>query len=1150
MGRIIRKGSESTIGELKVAAINRSMENMSEPTGFNREGPETMGIMEFSPDGNKILRIDGYGNYTELENEGVFAKGTKHEVNASPREFAIYPYDSSDLLIYINSVEHSFAKLRKMTISDVTGLYIIYQDETDTSTTDGLSWLISESNVDYFSVMPIMSVIYWNKAAQELVIFADERHGITMDGSTHKYLHTTFGTKYVSGLGVTGINNNAVSYTHTDRGQIYDEDILLTLNSQDKSPFLYLDDDTWNMVQSANRKGTLKDNNFASRKINGGPLASVTIKEPGVNYSDASTTISVQGDGVGASVTPTFSSGGIDDININNKGSNFSNLNSISIEGNGTGAGITATVVEGKIVGVEVSNEGSSYTESTITISGDGQDATAEANIIVGKVLDYVITDPGSGYKDASAVISSTTGTGATAQVNIIENGPVTGSTITNAGHSYTAVSVEVTGDGTGATAEATLTNDGPVIGSTLTDAGTGYTSATASALISGDGTGATCTVDVIDDGAVTGSTLTAGGTGYTSATASALIDGDGTGATCTVDVIENGPVTSATITAGGTDYTGATTTAVISGDGTGATCTVTVESGAVTGLVITDGGTGYTSATVTITDSGTGTGATADLIIAEGKIGTVSGLTITDGGSGYTSATVTVSDSGTGTGATLDMIVADGLIGTVSGLTITDGGSGYTSATVAITDSGTGTGATANIEIGIGTIESITITNPGTGYTNAIASFNGTGTGATADFIIADGLLNTIESLTILQAGTLYEDATVEITSDTGTGAIVTATLEGGEIGKITSIDITNQGSGYTTAVVDISGNGQDATANAIIEDGNIGELGDITITNAGYGYTEAYIVVDGDGIDFDADLIFDPKGSITNINIASGGSGYTYANIVVDGDGTGSKITAMANTTLGNAQFNEYDKVTEKYSLSELAEGQFSIMYFLATNDKKFNVHKLFGQKSYNDLEIAKEAAKTESILIARQGLPSPELLFMGAVVVNYKGKVQKFKDESIYIDLRNAGISGGVSSTTAVKTSAVKISANDILYNSTVSGFNKTNVQEGIDAAAARIEENRNQLNKEFLITAEADQKVFVKNLDEESLVVTVDGIVQENTEASTIYTVDASANEVIFKTGLLKGQVVGISSNYKEVILTMDNIGTIADFEAEL
>jgi hypothetical protein len=96
-----------------------------------------------------------------------------------------------------------------------------------------------------------VSIIYWNSETSSHVYFAEERHGLTMDGATHTYLHTIFGARYLSGLALQNfsVNGDGNSASHaqftSDSGSIRDEDLLITILAQSQIPVLYQQGQLW-----------------------------------------------------------------------------------------------------------------------------------------------------------------------------------------------------------------------------------------------------------------------------------------------------------------------------------------------------------------------------------------------------------------------------------------------------------------------------------------------------------------------------------------------------------------------------------------------------------------------------------------------------------------------------------------------------------------------------------------------------------------------------------------------------------------------------------------------------------------------------------------------------------------------------------------
>jgi len=121
--------------------------------------------------------------------------------------------------------------------------YIYFNTSGVLESTQVFSSAIIEQNA-------FISVIYWNTDTSTHSYFAEERHGITMDGATHIYLHTTFGARYLSGLALQsftigdGSLDSHAQFT-ADEGSIRDEDLLLTNPVQSQIPILFRQGQLW-----------------------------------------------------------------------------------------------------------------------------------------------------------------------------------------------------------------------------------------------------------------------------------------------------------------------------------------------------------------------------------------------------------------------------------------------------------------------------------------------------------------------------------------------------------------------------------------------------------------------------------------------------------------------------------------------------------------------------------------------------------------------------------------------------------------------------------------------------------------------------------------------------------------------------------------
>lgn len=302
------------------------------------------------------------------------------------------------------------------------------------------------------------------------------------------------------------------------------------------------------------------------------------------------------------------------------------------------------------------------------------------------------LTASGTGYSTLPTVTAFGGSGSGIVVVPSIENGSVTGLTVTNPGTGYLPgdiVQFQFSGGGTdsGAILQAVLTS-GTVNAINVVNGGASYTAPPSVTISGGGGSGATATANV-SGGAVSGVTMTSGGSGYTS-TPAVIFSTTGAGAAATA-AISGGGVSSITITSGGANYLAAPTV-TISGNGTGALAMATVNQGHVTAVTVVTPGSGYTAATVAFSTNGTNASAVAVL-----SAGTVGSVTVVSGGSDYLSTPLLTFSGGGGTGAVGTVVLTSGAI---SSVTLTSGGSGYTSAPTILVSTGDNNAATAIADV------------------------------------------------------------------------------------------------------------------------------------------------------------------------------------------------------------------------------------------------------------------------------------------------------------------------------------------------------------------------------------------------------------------------------------------------------------------
>ena len=159
------------------------------------------------------------------------------------------------------------------------------------------------------------------------------------------------------------------------------------------------------------------------------------------------------------STSSTFDhNGSISSINVINGGSGYTSP-TVTIIGDGVGASVTANVVSGAIDSFNIVNSGEGYSFALVKITDSGSNAIAEAVL---QTTDLPIAV----NQNVASYASSTAGA-----INKIE--------VTSGGTGYTtSTTVTIVGDGSGATAEITSSDveSGVIQSITLTNRGTGYT--------------------------------------------------------------------------------------------------------------------------------------------------------------------------------------------------------------------------------------------------------------------------------------------------------------------------------------------------------------------------------------------------------------------------------------------------------------------------------------------------------------------------------------------------------------------------------------------------------------------------------------------------------------------------------------------------
>jgi hypothetical protein len=151
--------------------------------------------------------------------------------NDSTRTFTIQPSGSS-YDVYIEGIKVTKTGIETVVIDSGTALNYLHFDVA----TKQLHNKTTEFNFD--TDVPI-AYIHWNSDINQSTFFGEERHGIRMDSSTHKWIHNTFGMQYINGLSIgnyvllgDGSSNSHAQISVSD-GTLYQEDIVINIMDGD-----------------------------------------------------------------------------------------------------------------------------------------------------------------------------------------------------------------------------------------------------------------------------------------------------------------------------------------------------------------------------------------------------------------------------------------------------------------------------------------------------------------------------------------------------------------------------------------------------------------------------------------------------------------------------------------------------------------------------------------------------------------------------------------------------------------------------------------------------------------------------------------------------------------------------------------------------
>ena len=144
------------------------------------------------------------------------------------RTFTIQPQAPATFFDYLQKGKaHRIDSAKTVIIPDIEGLHFIYFDGETLVSTQVFVDAIIESFV-------FVATVSWDATNNEAIMLGDERHGLDMDGATHKYLHFTQGARFTNGLAAgfddSGDGSTAAhAQVSVGDGTILDEDLSIDI---------------------------------------------------------------------------------------------------------------------------------------------------------------------------------------------------------------------------------------------------------------------------------------------------------------------------------------------------------------------------------------------------------------------------------------------------------------------------------------------------------------------------------------------------------------------------------------------------------------------------------------------------------------------------------------------------------------------------------------------------------------------------------------------------------------------------------------------------------------------------------------------------------------------------------------------------------
>lgn len=182
--------------------------DVQDPTGFNHKNPVALGTISFD---------NGTRTFTHALNGG-------------------------DIEFYQGGVKYNKTVNQTVVIPNTEGLHFLYYNNSQVLISSQVPWIFGTN-------LTFVAIVYWSVTLQKSKL-GEERHGISMDWATHRYLHLTQSAIYVDGftpsvtIGTGSVDADAELQLVT-QGSFFDEDILNQGTDQTSFEIWYLNGSSW-----------------------------------------------------------------------------------------------------------------------------------------------------------------------------------------------------------------------------------------------------------------------------------------------------------------------------------------------------------------------------------------------------------------------------------------------------------------------------------------------------------------------------------------------------------------------------------------------------------------------------------------------------------------------------------------------------------------------------------------------------------------------------------------------------------------------------------------------------------------------------------------------------------------------------------------